>query len=166
MGENRPQARSETLTPEVLLKRHARAVLAVCLAGARNVHDAEDVMQEVFVKALSRLNTLKDPDRARAWLLSIARRACVDRYRRGASATSLPADHPAPADDADPRIDPLHAAISRLPDDYRETISLYYLDGRNCANVAGVMGISEAAVRKRLSRARLMLHDLLAEDDS
>ena len=118
------------------------------------------------MKAFNRLGTLKDPDKARPWLLKIARRACVDHHRRRVPTAALPTQQPAPGPDKDPRVDPLHAALSRLPDDYRETISLYYLDGRDCANVAGVLGISEGAVRKRLSRARLMLHDLLAEDGS
>ncbi|MHC4444505.1 MAG: RNA polymerase sigma factor [Planctomycetota bacterium] len=59
----------------------------------------------------------------------------------------------------------LQAAISKLPEDYRETISLYYLDGRKCSGVAESLGISEVAVRQRLVRARLMLHDLLVEDE-
>ncbi|MHC4363507.1 MAG: hypothetical protein ACYSTZ_11825 [Planctomycetota bacterium] len=45
-------------------------------------------------------------------------------------------------------------------------ISLYYLDGCNCAAVAMSLGITNAAVRRRLTRARLMLHELLAEDQS
>jgi len=56
---------------------------------------------------------------------------------------------------------PTQTAIAALPDSQREAITLYYLDGRNCAGVAAALGISEPAVRQRLLRGRLMLHRLL-----
>jgi RNA polymerase sigma-70 factor (ECF subfamily) len=58
----------------------------------------------------------------------------------------------------------LHEAIQKLPQNYREAIVLYYLDGRNCSGVATSLGTTEPAVRQRLVRARAMLHDLLQEE--
>jgi hypothetical protein len=52
----------DRMTPESLIQNHASAVMGVCLANTKNVHDAEDVMQEVFVKAISKFNTLRDPN--------------------------------------------------------------------------------------------------------
>jgi RNA polymerase sigma-70 factor, ECF subfamily len=149
-----------------LVPRHAAVVFAVCLAGTRRPHDAEDLMQETFVKAFAELDNLRDPDKARPWLLQIARRLCIDHVRRRKPATALPDDLPAPARTSDPRIEQLHAALARIPKDYRETISLYYLDGRSSANVAATLGIPAGAVRMRLLRARVMLYDLLTRDDN
>ncbi len=123
-------------------------------------------MQETFVKAFGSLGRLRDHERARAWLLQIARRVCIDHYRSKRPAGPLPEDVPARAESRDPRIDRLHAALDKLPADYRETISLYYLDGRDCAGVAATLGISPGAVRTRLLRGRVMLYDLLAEDQT
>ncbi len=65
---------------------------------------------------------------------------------------------------SDPRLEQLHVALSKLPADYREAISLYYLDGQSTASVAQALGISEVAARQRLSRGRLLLHDRMTEE--
>jgi len=155
------------LNPEMLVREHASAVLSVCLAHTRNVHDGEDVMQEVFLKAISKLSSLRDHRLARAWLLQIARRTCIDRHRRAAHApacSGLSEDVAEPQRDTDDRIGRLHSAIGRLPEIYREPILLYYLNGHSCTSVAKSLGLSESAVRSRLARARLQLHEMLSED--
>jgi RNA polymerase sigma-70 factor (ECF subfamily) len=156
--------RPKTLTPETLVRKYSAAVLGLCIAHTKDYHDGEDIMQEVFLKAITKLKTLRDETRARSWLLQIARRMCVDYYRQRSSSRPVPDDLPAPSDSADKRIRHLHEAISRLPDGYREPIALYYLDGRKCASVAAALGISEDAVRNRLVRARLQLHEILSEE--
>lgn len=157
-----------TFTPETLVRKYASAVLGLCVAHTQNVNDAEDIMQDVFLKAFTKLNTLRDCTRARSWLLKITRRMCVDYYRgrKHSSAEAMLNDVPAPAKGRDERIARLYTAISKLPEGYREPITLYYLDGQNCASVARALGISEEAVRSRLVRARLRLHSLLEEDKS
>jgi RNA polymerase sigma-70 factor (ECF subfamily) len=100
----------------------------------------------------------------REWLLQIARRVCMDRYRRYREAHPLPEQLPAPECTLDPRLEQLHIAMSELPEDYREAISLYYLDGRSTEAVARTLGISEGAARQRVSRGRLLLHDRMTEE--
>ena len=65
----------------------------------------------------------------------------------------------------DPRLERLRVALSQLPDEYREPISLFYLDGSSSAAVAEALGISENAARQRLCRGRLMLHELMWENE-
>ncbi len=149
--------------PALLFHRHAQAVFAVCLANTQNYHDAEDVLQAVFLKAIAKTSSLREPARARAWLLQVARRACVDFHRRRKPVQPLVEEPSTPAT-ADPLGERLHEAIQKLPQNYREAIVLYYLDGRNCAGVAASLGMTEPAVRQRLVRARAMLHDLLQEE--
>ena len=120
-------------------------------------------MQEVFVTALTKLDQLRDHRKARAWLLQIARRRCIDHHRRTTPAALVSGDLPDRAAPDNPRIELLRAAIAQLPETYREAITLYYMDGRNCVGVADSLGISPAAARQRLVRARLMLHELLRE---
>ena len=151
-------------SPDALLPAHARAVFAVCLANTHNHHDAEDIMQAVFVKAITRGSSLRDPARLRAWLLQVARRMCVDFHRNQKKAEPLLEDPPNPPSHSPPGCERLHEAIQKLPQNYREAIVLYYLDGRNCAALAASLGIAEPAVRQRCVRARAMLHDLLQEE--
>lgn len=147
-----------------LYRLHSPAVFAVCLAHTRNHHDAEDLLQAVFMKAITKISDLRDPASVRAWLLQIARRQCADFHRRRKAMEPLVQDPPAPAVAGDPRGERLHAAIQKLPQNYRMAIVLYYLNGRDSASVAAALDATEAAVRQRLVRARAMLHDLLAEE--
>jgi RNA polymerase sigma-70 factor (ECF subfamily) len=156
----------ETLTPQMLVRKYASAVLGLCIAHTKNFHDSEDIMQDVFLQAISKLDTLKDTGRARAWLLQIARRKCIDYHRSRPAAQTIPENVPAPVSEDEKQIECLHEAISKLPDGYREPITLYYLDGQNCPGVAKALGISEDAVRSRLVRARFKLHEILSEDIS
>ena len=154
----------EILTPETLVRKYASAVLGLCMAHTKNFHDSEDIMQNVFLKAFMKFDTLRDKSRMRPWLLKIARRMCIDFHRKRPFTQTLPDDTPAPANSADEHIRRLHTAISKLPDGYREPIILYYMNGRKCASVAKSLGISEDTVRSRLVRARLRLHKMLLED--
>jgi RNA polymerase sigma-70 factor (ECF subfamily) len=155
-----------TLTPEMLVREHASAVLGFCMTYTKNFHDSEDIMQDVFLKGFTKLGTLRDHTRARQWLLKIARRMCIDQFRKRRACYPITEDVPARPDYGNEHITRVHTAVSKLPDGYREAITLYYLDGRNCAGVARSLGITEAAVRRRLVRARLMLHESLLEDES
>ncbi len=150
----------------MLVQKYSGMVLGLCLAHTKNVHDAEDIMQEVFLKACMKLGTLREKSKARAWLLQIARRACVDYYRKRPSSRRLLVDMPARPKSDSELITRLHTAVSRLPDGHREVITLYYLDGRKCAHIAEALGIKEDTVRSRLVRARFALHNLLTEDES
>jgi len=150
--------------PAALFRCHAQAVFAVCLANTHNYHDAEDVMQAVFLKATARVSRLREPLRVRAWLLQVARRECIDLHRGWKRAERLSEEPSAPPSSANVVCERLHEAIQKLPQNYREAIVLYYLDGRNCSSVAATLGIAEPAVRQRLVRARAMLHDSLQDE--
>jgi RNA polymerase sigma-70 factor (ECF subfamily) len=152
----------------MLVREHASAVLGLCIAFTKDYHDGEDIMQDVFLKAFTRLDTLADHTKARQWLLKIARRMCIDHFRKSRTHHSIAEAETVPAreDHFDEHSARVHAAVSRLPEGYRDVISLYYLDGCDCEAVARSLGITNAAVRRRLTRARLMLHELLAGDQS
>lgn len=156
----------KALTPEMLVRKYASMVLGVCLAQTKNFHDSEDIMQDVFLKAIKKFDTLRHHSRVRSWLLKITRRKCIDYYRSSRPTQKMPDDVAVPADSVTEQISCLHEAISKLPDGFREPITLYYLDGKKCAGVAKIIGISEDAVRRRLVRARLRLHELLLEGKS
>lgn len=151
---------------EDMFRLHGRAVFAVCLANTHNYHDAEDVMQAVFLKAMAKLSSLRESARVRAWLLQVARRECIDFHRRRKPMEPLLNEPSTPACGGNAASQRLHEAIQKLPRNYREAIVLYYMDGRNSSGVASSLGIKKAALRQRLVRARAMLHELLVEERS
>lgn len=152
------------------------AVTAVALAITRDVPASEDIAQDAFVSAWQHLKRLQNPDSFLPWLRQITRNLARDhlRARRNRSidgesaelAIELAADPgPTPAqaliDDERERV--AADLISALPEDSRETLLLYYREGQSSQQVAALLGLSDAAVRKRLSRARQSLQtDLLA----
>ncbi len=151
------------------------AVTSVALAITRDVPTSEDIAQDAFLNAWQQLRKLNNPDSFLPWLRQITRNLARDHLRglqRG----------PRQVDDADAAIaaaadagptpvqqlldnERQHAAaelISALPEDSREVLLLFYREGQSSQQVAELLGLSDAAVRKRLSRARqLVREDLL-----
>lgn len=147
-------------------------VTAVALAITRDVAASEDIAQEAFFNAWQHLERLHSPDSFLPWLRQIARNLARDHLRRyreqpldGANAEL------ALAMAADPGPQPMqklledeHEAaaaelIAALPEDSRETLLLYYREGQSSQQVATLLGLTDAAVRKRLSRARQQVRD-------
>jgi RNA polymerase sigma factor (sigma-70 family) len=149
---------------ESAVRDHEAAVFAVCLAHMRDRHEAEDRTQEVFLKALTKIDAVREPASVRPWLLQIALRVCIDRARRRRPEPQPLGDLPAPPETAAEEPGWLLSALESLPVEEREILALYYLDGRSCPSIALGLGLSPAAVRQRLVRARLRLHDILVED--
>jgi RNA polymerase sigma factor (sigma-70 family) len=147
-------------------------VTAVALAITRDVHTSEDIAQEAFLSAWHHLPRLKNASSFLPWLRQITRNLAHDhlRGRRNrmldGEAADLAIQHA-----ADPDGCPLQQAldaerdavaadlISELPEESREALLLYYREGQSSKQVAMLLGLSDAAVRKRLSRARQSVRD-------
>ncbi|MEP6907934.1 MAG: sigma-70 family RNA polymerase sigma factor, partial [Pseudoxanthomonas sp.] len=145
-------------------------ITAVALAITRDVHASEDIAQEAFLKGWRQLGTLKNPDSFLPWLREITRNLARDHLRAqrhrpmtgdtAELAITLAADTaPTPAETLlqTEQEDAARNVISALPEDSREVLLLYYREGQNAGQVARLLGLSDVAVRKRLSRARLMV---------
>ena len=126
--------------------------LAYARTGSRA--DAEDVMQEVFVRLLRARPEFRDEEHAKAWLLRVGARCAADvlrapwRRREGPLDDGLPAPEP----------------VLALPAQYRMAVHLYYYEELRVAEIAAVLGKSEGAVKSRLFRARALLRRYLKED--
>jgi len=151
-------------------------VTAVALAITRDVHTSEDIAQEAFLSAWHHLPRLKNPSSFLPWLRQITRNLAHDhlRGRRNRMLDGEVADL-AIQHAADPDGCPLEQAldaerdavaadlISELPEESREALLLYYREGQSSKQVAMLLGLSDAAVRKRLSRARQSVRDDLLQ---
>lgn len=152
-----------------LYDRHAAVVLSICRrhAGAA-IQECEDAMQETFLRAHGKLETVDDCRGFRSWLLTIARFVTRERHRSrtrytrhvaaatGASgqATSHPAPSPLDALEHRDALDRLTAALDRLPDDERLAIHLQYLDPDPVAAARTALGVSRSSFYALLARAR------------
>lgn len=150
---------------EHAVERHRGAVIQLALARTRSAADAQDIAQEVFIKLLRSTARFHDDDHLRAWLLRATRDSCVDLHRQAwRRRVETREDMGAVADRAtmDPAIEevmdhPVWTAMGRLPDKLRCALHLHYVEGYGIAEVAGILGCTEAAARTRLHRGRKKL---------
>lgn len=146
----------EKYTPELL--RYAQAM-------CRNPSEAEDLTQEVFLRALQSGDTFEDLGRnqQRAWLYRTLKNAYCDRYRRNKLETqyvqSLPEDTVGP----DPGIEQVETALmlQRLRPEDRTLFTLRYLEGYTASEISGMLHLPPGTVRSRLCRCRALLKNEL-----
>ena len=133
--------------------------------------DADDLLQDVFVRVVRHLGTLRETDRPEAWLFQIARNALRDtlraRQRREGRTDPLEIDLPAESDAdavrrAEAELAPcLTAMIGRLAEPYRTAIELTSLKGLTQADAARNAGISVSGMKSRVQRGREQLREML-----
>lgn len=153
---------------ENLVRAFYRSAYAVAFAKTGNAMDAEDVVQESFVKALERLDEC-DPDRFGAWLLTIVRNRAHnvrerERVRAAAPLETVAAAAPERADRTAERhelAEALTTALSRLPEAQRAVVLLHDLEGLPHREIAEALGISEVMARQHLFQARRALRSAL-----
>jgi len=158
---------------EAAVREHARHVYRVAQAVLRNHHDAEDAVQETFLRFLRQQRNRSGIRNPRAWLARTAWRVALDR-RRQTVAVSL--------EDAADVVETLRAAgasaeevashaqmlalverlIATLPKELRDPLMLSTVEELTSAEIGEVLGIPEGSVRERVSRARTVLGEKLA----
>jgi RNA polymerase sigma-70 factor, ECF subfamily len=159
---------------EALYDAHARRLFGLAWCTTRNGAEAEDCVQETFLRALRSLETYQERGQARAWLDRILVNVVRERGRRSLHfrdriAPALAADL---GEGRDPRpsheqrlasaelADRVREALRLVPRTFREVLVLRHFEERPTAEVAVILGLPEATVRSRLKRGRDMLQRL------
>lgn len=132
-------------------------VYKICLVLLKNVPDAEDATQSVFLKRMER-GPFDSPEHEKGWLIVTARNQCRDMLRhwwrkRRSDLESLPE----PAAPAEPEGKWVWEQVAALPPDFRMVIYLYYYEGYRTGEIAALLGEKPATVRARLCKARKRL---------
>ena len=130
----------------------------------RNSSLADDLVQETFLRAWRSFDSLREPERARAWLVTTLRREHARLYerRRHEIADVEPDDLTGPARD-EPEILALRTALQRLDPMYAEPLVLQVLYGHSCDEIGEMLGLPRATVITRVYRARQKLRAVLGE---
>jgi len=161
---------------DALVRTYHDRVYRFGLRVCRNAFDADDVVQEAFIKLARRPDVAADPG-VLSWLMSVVRNGCARLLRPFLRPRSHLADHDTeldaiPADAESPQaalerwqlVRAVHAAIACLDAPYREVIILRDLEGLSGAEASEALGIAEVAMKTRLHRARRMLREQLEAD--
>jgi RNA polymerase sigma factor (sigma-70 family) len=159
-----------------IVERYQGLICAIAYNACGDVGRSEDLAQETFLAAWRNLDDLKDRSRVKQWLCGIARHVIQESYRR-ATRDPMAASTPLAQNlaDVEESFQPSEQTISEeergilwrvlggLPELYREPLILFYRQSQSVAEVADALQLSEAAVKQRLSRGRVMLGERVAK---
>lgn len=169
--ETRQHATDEALA--ALVEQYAATLYRVAFSVLRNAADAEDAVQETFLRVLRHRQTLGDVRDHRVWLIRIVWNIVLDRKRRAKTrpetedVNDLARVLPASGLSAEERAAAVehHAQmlglVDSLPAKEREVLVLSAFEELSSVEIAGVLGVTESSVRSRLFRARNIMADLL-----
>ncbi|HZQ23388.1 MAG TPA: sigma-70 family RNA polymerase sigma factor [Terriglobales bacterium] len=165
---------------EQLVKRHDGRLLRVAQHITRNREDAQDAVQEAFLKAFRKLNQFQENSQFSTWLIRITINESVNKLRKQRSVKEISIDEEATPDRgarvdmADRALDPeqvvenselrnqLRAALSELRPSIRVIFVLRDVEGLQIEQIAEVLQLTQSAVKARLWRARLQLRNRLS----
>jgi RNA polymerase sigma-70 factor, ECF subfamily len=150
---------------ERLYRRHRREVYGAVLRDLRDPEEAEDVTQIAFLNAFRAMRRGEEPEKPRAWLVTIARNVIRRRYRTMSGRPQEVALDPEAAVDltevGGPTAGEIAAAMRRLPPNQRAVILLREIKGRSYSEIAHELGLSLSAVETLIFRARRSLSEAL-----
>nr|WP_255527980.1 sigma-70 family RNA polymerase sigma factor [Pseudoxanthomonas sp. PXM02] len=146
-----------------MFRRFAPVVHGILLARLEPA-DADDLTQDVFETALTRLPSLREDAAFPGWIVSIARHAALDAARRRTPLTGVAMDEVADSADVEERVEAQRSleAIRTLPDAYRETLLLRLVEGMTGPEIAERTGLAPGSVRVNLHRGMALLRTALS----
>lgn len=149
---------------ERAVNTYGDSLLRLCSVMLGNREDALDAVQETFLKYMTKSPAFTDSEHEKAWLLRVASNECKDMLRMRKRSSFLSLDDirelgVASEDDAQAL-----ALLGSLDEKYRAVIQLHYVEGYKIHELAAILGITQAAVKKRLQRGREALRSLIEKE--
>ena len=157
---------------ESLYTRYARRMYAVCLRYARHELEAQDLMQEGFIRVFEKLHAFRMEGSLEGWVRRIMVHTAINHYRKKSfqmerfGLEHLP-ETPVPSSAVgDLGEQELMALIAELPDGYRHVFNLYAIEGYDHSEIAVMLGCGESTSRSQLSKARSFLQARIERKDN
>lgn len=150
-----------------LYKLYSKAMYNTALRMVQNSHDAEDLLQSVFVEVFTKLESFRYECSIGAWIKRITINKSINFLKsKKLVLQELTANHdltPEPEPDREPlfTVDRIRKAVEQLPDGYRVVFSLYAFEGYDHEEIAQILDISEATSKSQYSRAKAKLRQFL-----
>jgi len=162
--------RNDTTAQRELYNRYSPKMLSVCYRFAHHREDAEDMLQEGFIKVFSQIHTFQNKGAFEGWIRRIIVHTCINHLKKNKKFNE--------------RVDIIHATsiqvreesvpsivqakqvvecIRILPIGYRTVLNLYAIEGYSHKEIAGMLDIEESTSRSQYTRAKQMLEDILVK---
>lgn len=148
---------------ETLVDKYKNTLYRTALAILGDPHEAQDAVQDTYVRYLEKRPAFRDGEHAKAWLLKVTANGCKSRLRarKRHPTVELLDVYPAP----DPDSGELVEAVLALPANQRAAVHLHYYEGYSTGEIAAILGQRPGTVRSHLSRARERLRKYLKEEE-
>jgi RNA polymerase sigma factor (sigma-70 family) len=161
----------EPIAQRQLYEQYSEQMMGVCYRYTKSIHDAEDVLQEGFVKVFRKLHLYRFEGELGAWIRKIMVHTALNylkqnqKYRAGQSFSDVET-HPVAEEKPDMHIHSKELAevIRRLPLGYQTVFNLHAVEGYTHVEIAKLLGINEGTSRSQYLRARNMLMGWLQEE--
>jgi len=147
---------------------YAGMLYRLSLSHLNNQEDAEDAVQDVFIKFLDSAHKIKDQEHERAWLVRVTINTCVDRIRRLNHHAKVSIDDIEEPRSHDVDLNTLLFTADcsdSLPFKIKTAVLLHYLEGYSIKEVASMLGISIPAAKMRLSRGRKLMKQYFEKEE-
>lgn len=146
---------------EQAARTYENTLYRAALAILGDAQEAEDAVQDAFLKYLEKAPAFESPEHEKAWLIRVTVNGCKSRLRSPWRRRSAPLLETYPAPEVGERA--VLEAVLALPPRDRAVIHLFYYEGYHTAEIAAMTGDAEGTVRSRLTRARRRLKGLLED---
>lgn len=145
-----------------LIETYSDMLIRISYSYMKNLSDAEDITQEVFIKLLEKRPNFKNETHEKSWLIRVAINLSKDKLKSSyfKNTTSLEDDF---VDTTQEDNDVIQAVLS-LPVKYRSIVFLYYYENYSISEISNILNIKESTVGSQLSRGRKLLKSILKED--
>ncbi|GAA2722630.1 sigma-70 family RNA polymerase sigma factor [Actinocorallia aurantiaca] len=142
-------------------------LVAEFYAYTGDLGEAQEIVQEAFIRAWTHWRKISRYDQPRAWVARVGYRLAVSRWRKARTALFSLLRHGPPPNVAEPSAASvaLAAALRALPDSQRRAVIMHHLSGYSIAEIAAAEGVADGTVKARLSRGRRRLSTLLTDPE-
>lgn len=149
---------------EYLLQQYGNSLFRLCLFMLKNEADAEDILQETFIKYLQKAPDFADAGHEKAWLFRVASNTCLDtlRYQQRHPKEELDVARYMPMEPENPK---MLESLLELPEKYRLVLILYYVEGYRVKEIAEIIRKSPSAVKMRLQKGRRLLKNAYGKEE-
>lgn len=150
-----------------LYRLYSRAMYNTALRMVQHPHDAEDILQSVFVEVFAKLESFRHESSIGAWIKRITVNKSINflKSRRLAfqelTAMNDRAEDQAPEAETSYTVEKINRAVAELPEGYRVVFSLYAIEGYDHEEISQILNISEATSKSQYSRAKAKLREML-----